>query len=265
MAGDQKSHNLLPSVGSEAYRRLAFKDQLEIASLQLFNPDEYARRTGEAGVASPSFGLPALSLTYPSQPPFHVEDLPVAVLHKYWAGYVCSYREEWYFGVSSCRGLSPLDIYDFEVGKLANIRTFNFSLLALERSFNNIFGWVVHEFYSGVASDSALLDACKIYTYMAHYPIPMKRGIHDEPDPLELYRRSLNAYQDIVTFDELNEHFPIIEPCEELEYVECGEFTLISVARIYRGSNRYFYPIIPSLMYSTTHFHIRRWDFVDPR
>jgi len=258
----------LPAVGTDAYRQLSFHKQLEITSLRLFSPEEYARRVGETTVASPSDGLPDLGLAYPKNNP-DIEDFPVAYLHKYWAGYNCKYREEWYLEQSGSRGVTPLDTYDLDVGYLVNVRTFNFSLLGLTPALQTIFVWVRRLFHDhDEPTDSALLDACKIYTFMVHAQpeeIPMARNRKKElvPDPMELFFVAMAKYATFVTFDELNGYYPMIEPCEESDYLEWGEFVLVQTSR--KRDNRWFYPVVPSSMFSTTKFSIKGWDFIDPK
>lgn len=255
----------LPAVGTEGFKRLPLKDRLEIVSLQLFSPDEYSRAVGESKVASPSLGLPDLKLIYPAQPPFTIDDFPVAFLHRYWAGYLSGFKESWYTILPGSRGLTPLDVYGYETGRLDSLRTFNFSLLALAPAIQNSFRWIRKAYFKDEPTEQALLDACKVYTYIVHNDeLPMKRrGCVEAPDPDAVYKLAMRAYQDMLTFDDLNEYFPMVEPCEELEYLEWNEFVLYHVFRNYRGCDRAFYPIIPGAMYSTSRFSIKTWDFVD--
>jgi hypothetical protein len=258
---------LLPVIGTEDFKRLSFRDQVEIKALQLFSPEEYVRRVGlvgESGVVSPSSGLPDLNLSYPEQPPFFIEDLPVAFLHKYWAGYSCNFNEKWYRGKH--RGITPLDEYGLHVTKLVNIHAFDFSLLALSRPLHHIFLWVRKLFHScKEPTDQALLDACKVYTYMVHNDdVPMRyNGTDWEPDPKKLFIVAMTAFEGFITFDELNEYYPMIEPCEELDYLEWEEFVLCPSFRVYRGCDRFFYPAIPVSLYSSSRFSIKNWDFID--
>lgn len=255
----------LPAVGTEKFKRLPLKDQLEIVSLQLFNPDEYSRRVGETRAASPSSGLPDLKLDYPAQPPFSIDDFPVAFLHKYWVGYVCGYKESWYISLPGSRGVTPLDVYGYEVGRLDSLRTFNFSLLALNPAVHTSFRWVLQSYFNNEANEQALLDACKVYTYIVHHnKLPMKRrGFAEVPDVDALYKLAMREYMGMLTFEDLNEYFPMLEPCEELDYLEWNEFAMLSTYRTYRGCDRAFYPVIPASMWTTSRFSIKAWDFVD--
>jgi len=254
----------LPAVGTEAYRRLSFHEQLEIASLQLFSPEEYDQKVGKSSVASPSAGLP--DLPYPQQQ-YEVEDLPVSFLHKYWAGYKCSYREQWYLNLNGSRGITPLDEYGYDVDWFVNLRAFNFSILSLTPAIHYILTWVRALAHRNDTSEKALLDSCKVYTYIAHHDddLPMRKNRRGqwELDPVETYLAALKEYWSLTSFDELNEYHPMVEPCEELDYISWHEFSIYSQAK-YRH-RRWFYPVVPNKLFLARRFSIKEWDFIDKR
>jgi hypothetical protein len=254
----------LPPIGSHEFGRLPFAIQLELKSLQLFRPDEYARLVGKSGVASPSSALPDLDLRLPRNAPHQEPDLPVSYLTRYWAGYTCSYRERWY---SNPDGSSPLDAYGIDTYHIVNTRAFNFSLMVLESSIHYILYWVRLHYHQSRITFSAVLEACKVYMFLAleseRVPLRKNRRGFWEPDPFRLYDIALREYDDLDTFEEVNGHLPLILEGEETDYLEWGEYLPLHHPKLRNGL--WHYPLIPATLYASSRFSIRDWGFIDPK
>ena len=251
----------VPAIGSSEFLALDFRQQLEIKALQLFNPDEYLRRVeGEQPFLNLKLGLPE----NPSSPP--LEDFPVAVIKDYWAAYLANFKEKWYI---TSKGYSPLDPYGIEYKKAVSVSCFTFPLMALDKVVYLFLCWVAEHYFRRNICGESLLDACKMYAWVATptNEVPLRREWNKrscvfeyKPDTEKVFLSSLHTYQGIATFDELNEEFPLIEPCTELEYLECEEFLVLHQAQ-YRF-NRYVYPVLPADLYSHPYFKVRGWGFI---
>lgn len=256
----------IPVIGSSAFRKLDFKTQLEIKSLELFNPDEYWSRVGGNGKSCPSGILPDFEISYPPNDPSSLADLPVSFLKKYWAGYSCIFREEWYMEDGS-RGLSPLDYYDLDHGYMINTHTFNFSFLCVYPSLRNILLWLSDNVHHELTSDT-LLEACKIFAYIdltdwSEIPKRKTRFGRIESDPAQCYAMAIMMFSGCYTFDDLNGQYPLAEPCEELDYLELEEYVLLRITRLFQ--KRFCFPLVPAGLYRSSRFKISNWDFVDKK
>jgi len=240
---------MLPAIGSDEFKRLAYKDQLEIISLELFSPEVYLERIGTP-LARPD-------LPYPPNPDISIEDLPVAFLRDYWAGYSCAYNEDWY--LSRMGGATPLDEYDIKVGYLVNVRTFTFPLLSLVRPLFYIISWVSKSFFKGEIDADTIMDACKVYNWLLHKSRRWDYLKHDEAT--RVYRAAMTEFKDMLLFDDLNVVYPTIEECDEQGYIENEEFVVYPTPQLLY--DRAFYPLIPKDLYSTRRFSIKSWGFVD--
>lgn len=249
----------IPIIGSAAYRALSFKEQLEIVSLKLFQPEEYS---GESAAQDKHFDF---GLEYPPLPPITVVDLPVSILRGYWAGYSCYFREKWYAG--EYRGMTPLDDFGIGYSRMINIWTFTFPLLSLEAPMYYVFSWLLSRF-SDFDVPHLLLRACKVYLYLetqlqqadkfeSFKPYGMGSG---GASPSTIVCESLEVYREIYNFTLLNFHCPIVEECHELTWFDSNELVLHPFAR--RKEGRYYYPLIPSGLFRTPHFKVTTWQFL---
>lgn len=260
----------LPPVGTDAYKKLDFKVQLEIAALKLFTPEEYIRRTGDDVLLLNRTSFPEFNFIVPSNegvPP--QEDLPVAFLKKYWAGYTSVFDEKWYIHRQGSRGCTPLDQYGMSHGYLVNVRTFNFSLMSLDPGIMTILNWMGSITNSTDQSTESILDACKIYAFMSMTPdekLPRKfnpKTMKMEIDPFAVYAMSSIMYEEADTFEELNDEFPMIEPCEELDLFTLGDYVIFNKAR--RLGRSFYFPLVPSELYQADRFKIFDWGFIDKK
>lgn len=257
----------LPEVGSKEYRELDYKQQLEIASLKLFNPDLYLARVGEGGSDPVLSSFPDFSLSYPDNSGVPIpEDLPLSFLKRYWAGYSCSFREKWYTALPGSMGFTPLDKYGIDCGWMVNVRLFNFSIMAIYPAIRTILKWITEVLERDEVTFETLLDSCKIYAYMAmskpeDWPYRINDAGKPEVDPIEMYFRVIQKYKSIVTFDEMNDEFPLAEPSEELDYIAWEEFSILNKPRYSKGN--YFFPLVPSELFTIQKFRISAWDFID--
>lgn len=254
----------VPEVGSVEFRALPYQGKLEILSLQLFNPDEYARRTGKlpppATVAScsdpsiPSSGLASLIIA----------DLPVAFLSQHWAGYQCRFREDWY-------PIAPWDRYGIQCRRAFSIYAFTFSMLSLESALHFIYRWISNEFYEGRHTPSGLLQACKAYLFLTDYLQAIEEAAVFKPglstinkpsllSPGRILAGALDMFSAYRSLEAFNGDYPIIEDTLELMCIVDGDFLILDKARAYQG--RWYYPLIPSSMYRASQFAITTWGWL---
>lgn len=247
----------LPRVGSREFESLSYKAKLEIIALQLFRPDEYEELTGGKKRDSIS---PASreKLALPKQSEFAVADLPVSFLRRYWCGYQCNYKEEWYPDY-------PLDDYGLEIVKAVNIWAANFTLISISSPLYYVASWVAKCYCRGELIPPALLIACKILIFLdmeSSYDLSMiNQYFGDHPSDRKATKNALEAYSQYKSFHTVNGFFPIIEETRDLYYFENKEFQIYNFARPKHG--RWFYPLVPSVLYRVPQFKIMNWAFLE--
>ena len=248
-----------PLIGSEAYKSLSFREQVEIAALKLFHPDEYEELHG--GKPKSTSGL-TWSIQYPlSLDGIKVVDLPVSFVRNYWAGYSCRFHEKWY--ADNYAGLTPLDDYGIECKKMVNIWTFTLPLLCLDPAVHYILSYLSNK-YSGDLNTQLVLSSVKIYCNM--YLKLVEDTAHDlfcaksNGNPSETVERALTEYSNIHNFVGLNYYCPTVEECSELTWLEVGEFTIYNKPRTKSG--RWFYPLVPKGLFTASNFRLSTWQFL---
>jgi len=250
----------LPVVGSTKFRELSFKSQLEIISLKLFDPDEYAR---QAGLATSDAYL-GLQLDYPPLPEIALADMPVAFLEHYWAGYSCAFKKEWY-------GDNLFRKFGIECRRMVNIWTFNFSFISLEPSIQYIMKWLMKFKLISYCGSIVLLHACKILMHLEKCLIkdrldefrqdPFKESKKASEGSLKIYDQALVGYNHLFKLADVNDYYPLMEDINELDMID-HQLLLVHPTSRPRDS-RWFYPLIPVKMYNVdSKFHIYNWDFL---
>jgi len=249
----------LPVIGSTAFRTLSFQDQLEICALKLFKPDEYEVVCDIKSTDNQT--LPQKDLDYPPLPEVSVVDLPVSVLRNYWAGYSCLFRERWY--LEEFRGITPLDDFGVDYRKLVNISTFTFPVLSLEPALSYVFRWLLDKMQKS-ARVYLLLVSCKVYAYLSmqlQNESAFELFRYDRSNcPFDIVSKALEEYKDVKNFVTMNFVFPIVEECYEMTWFECSDLVLHEQARFKDG--RYFFPLVPSGLYTAPRFRIDTWQFL---
>jgi hypothetical protein len=250
---------MLPAVGTEEFKKLSFQSQLEVISLQLFDPEEYYTQVGEP-LEEPS----DFELDYPPLPKIELPDLPAVFLKRYWAGYSCSFREQWYRTMLGSRGFTPLDQFDIDVGKMINVRTFNFTMLSTSSALYHIFKWIVEHLFGGSHHPLALLYACKVLVYL-DLTISDEDKLRDicKNSAGDVYGLATDRYFDLYDFYDLNGYHPIIEECDDLLFMEGRDFIIHAQARLWEG--RWYFPLVPADLYRAEKFHIFNWGFLNSR
>lgn len=254
----------LPAVGTEEFRRLPYQQQLEIASLQLFDPDEYGRQIGEEEEEEPP------SLDFPPLPEVDLPDLPVSFLNNYWAGYSVSYRTEWY------GGNSPLLTHNICEQRLVNICTFTFPLIALTPPIFYIITYLKRHWFTSY-SILSLTHACKVLVYLdqvlrgrdAHYLFSEWEEIKRKADrelieeqALGLYTRALDCLRDVSSITQINEIQDTVEDNRPLLFkIQRQALVVHQQARCLGG--RWFFPLVPSDLYFDGRFHIYNWGWLN--
>jgi hypothetical protein len=231
---------------------LTFKEQLEAVAERLFGDEEQ-----KANGATTSSGL-TFELNYPPLPEITVHDLPVAFLKKYWAGYNCYFREEWYAG--KCAGFSPLDDFGIETDRMVNIRTFNFSFLTLDRPLYCIFRWLAGFDRATAYTVKSLLHACKVYLYLDLQLRQLTESGFPGGNTYKIVSDALDEFSHQWHFLMLNCYCPIVEECDELGYLEDSAFVIHPQGR--RKEERWFFPLVPAGLYEATRFNLKSWDFL---
>lgn len=261
----------LPTIGSKEFRSLSFRDQLQVVSINIFDPE-----LAKVGLEE---CLCKIDLSIPPNSPIQQSPLAGIVVKNHWAGYNASFRRDWF----SIRGrCTPFEEFGIDYKKIVNVWGFTFPLLALLPGLQAVFKWVSNN--SSVDSDDFVYDstslvvACKVYSYLESLldKDKVERAAKNTFD--SYYRRisintaelvSLNAKnvfaealsffsdKDIFTFESMNSHAKTLEECQELYAYEYGDFLLHRQSRFICG--RWCWPLIPSRCYEESRFHIYSW------
>lgn len=260
---------ILPAVGTEEFRCLSYKQQLEIASLQLFDPDEYNRQIGTSQNTNASIDLLDYGLI--SLPDIDLPDLPVAFIDNYWAGYSAKYKAEWY---SLC---SPLDEYNICWRRMVNVYAFNFPFIGMLPAIYYIVTYLRRRFFTSSFTIITLIHACKVFIYLdhvlrdngAHYLFSKWAEIRDKADSrlkaetsaLRLYQDALDCMDNIYSLSDVNSIQETIENNKSILYsIQQQTLVVHPMARSFNG--RWFFPLIPRGLYNDGRFHIYNWGWL---
>lgn len=255
----------IPVIGTEQFRCLSYKQQLEIVSLKLFDVEEYNRQAGIEVLK------PDLLFELPPLPEVDLPDLPVVFLDNYWAGYSARYRAEWY-GVDC-----PLTPFGVSEKRMVNICTFNFPMIGMLPAVYYVVDWLRNRYFTS-HSVLSLIHACKVYIYMdnvlrgshAHYLFSKYVEVKDKADPRlhtgpsQLYSDALDCLNDIITIGQMNSLQDTVQENKELIYLMQKQILVIHPqSRVMWG--RRFFPLVPSDLYRDGRFHIYNWDWLQNR
>jgi len=237
----------VPAVGTEGFRNLSFKDQLEILSLQLFQPDQYNDLIGKPKAN--------LILEYPPLPDIQADQVPVSFMDNYWAGYSCKYNDRWY--KDQLCGFTPLDEFGVQCRRMVNIFLFDFPFMSMSTAVYYAFSHVRK--VNQLDAPTSLLIALKIIAYME---LELHQdNLHEVTggDISKVRSKAMYKYRSQLTLDEFNGYYPMIYESEYLHAMEYEE--LVPTAFPKPRHRRWYYPLVPSKLYSGP-FHIYTWDFL---
>jgi hypothetical protein len=258
---------MLPAIGTDDFRQLEFKAQLEIVSLRLFHEEDYEREVG-----IPPKPLVEVELDYPpgvtEQPQIGI-DLPVAFAEHHWAAYSCAFKPQWYERDFD-DGCNPLD--DFNIGwrKLVNVFAFNFAMLSLDGPTHHLFDWVVRTRTRQVNVDS-MLSACRVLLWL---DLALRRPEFSEsfkrwnvkkpngfkPNPRDIYNDAQLEFVQLYDYDDINGYCPTIQTCDSLLFWEFDDYVVLPSSR--PKNKRWYYPMIPSALYQADRFRVWGWDWL---
>lgn len=239
--------NNFPRIGSEPFRQLGFKDQLEVISLQLFQPDEYRRLAG----LNISFEF-YTQLEYPPLPKIELPELPVCFLENYWAAYNCKFRPEWYGA-----GMTPMDEFGVKARRMISVWMFNFPFIAMITPVRHIWQWTSNR----GSTPERLLQTAKVY---AHLDYTLRDTVlskeFEDNHGQKIYNEAMGRMYKYETVQELNADFPAVQETDQLLFVESQD--LIILDKGLTRQRRWFYPLIPVRMKQAEFFRMRDWGWL---
>lgn len=224
----------------------------------MFSPEEYYRKVGKT---PPPDIDKYLRLDFPPNLDLPQTDYPITVVPKHWACYSCSYREEWYI---SKYGVSPVEEKGYASRRSTNVHLFNFPLLCIWGSLNRVIRWMSERNLEKIDIDN-LLESVKMYVHMVttpqrDYPHKIVKG-YSVVDLEYLYLSSIDRYKHHLTFDSINRELRVTDSPLEIYQVEVDD--LVIYQRSCTKDSQYYYPLIPSKLYSVDRFKIKSWGFAD--
>lgn len=247
----------VPAINSDEFRKLTYKQKLEILSLRFFNPEEYSKLQ--------STSEPSL-LDLPEIPELAVPDTPIVFLDNFWAGYSSKYRKEWY-------RIGMLDEYNVKHKHVVNVNAFNFPFLCLDNATFNVFTWLKTHYFIEY-SMLTIIHAAKVYMYLSsilcgidNYRIFSQwkeiRMLAEDTNKhaSEIYRNALDVFKNQIDVKQLNDTQKVINICDKmLRWVYLDKIVVHEQAR--NMNNRWFFPLVPSFLYMDRRFHIYNWGWL---
>ena len=275
--------NLLPNVGTKAFRGLHFKEQLFILNLFLYEREKYNVLTDSEEADTSLFYLEdGLSFLLDKQnigtPTFEDDALPLSFIEDFWAAYLSHYDSKWYEDF-----LSPIDLLGLQHKRIIGLNFFTFPFLCCDPTSYLILKWLRSERISIVQDllfylirmrvaaeyfvdngDARIKYYAKQKTSKKYMHPPIVDGIPVRPlSPDELHYIADQELGDYSTISSLNEDFPILEDSGLSSMLEEDVYVLLPM-HIRFASGRFMVPLVPSELY-LKRFYIKTWDFLVTR
>ncbi len=247
------SKELLPHIGTTAYKKLDFKIQLFLYNMYLHEPSRYKELVGVTApddelkyvddnirfiVTQDRVGLP------------EPQDAPIYFIRDFWGAYLCYYNPRWYE-----EAFSPIDDLGLQHRRVFSFQLFTFPLLALDTYSVAILKWLHKNLESR--------DITDIFFYLVKLRAAKE---YFAPDPEygieEVWNSALLDIGDVHSLAELNGNYPVMLPDTELtDQIEDSTFAVLS--QLPRGrQGRMYVPLVPVELYNKSQFQIKNWDLL---
>lgn len=239
----------LPSIDSQEFKTLHYKEQLHIFNLYLYDREKYLQLVGitpdELKYVDRSI---ASILQIPSEPNDDRE-LPVSFVEGCWCAYIANFNPLWWE-----EGFSPIDDVGLSHKRIFGIQLFDFPLISMDRTSSQLFRWLRDQ-------PKKTRELNDIFYYLIKLRAAWEYFRDNERKPVDIWNLSIVHLNKFLSIADINESYPITEDSDLLDLIE--EDTLVplsSQVRLLRG--RTYVPLVPSELYNKTSFKIKAWDFL---
>lgn len=242
----------LPSINSNKFKELHYKEQLYILNLYLHDRDKYLELVGSTPKELEYIDKEVSALFRVSSRPENDDETPVSFVENCWCAYLARFNPKWWD-----EDFSPIEDLGLSHQRIFGIQLFNFPLVSFDRPSSHILRWLVKEPKKTRKLNDVFYYLIKLRAAYQYF----SDELQPNPKPLDIWNLSVIYLNDYPSVAEINGLYPIIEDNDLIELIEDDVLApLTSQVRCLDG--RSYIPLVPAELYCKLQFKIRGWDFL---
>lgn len=245
---------LIPSVNSKEFKKLHYKEQLQILNLYYHDRSKYQELTGLPDKTVEYVDSAIEEIFSISREPKFTKGIPVSFVTDCWCAYKCYYNVNWWEA-----GLSPLDKLGYDHQKVFGFNLFNFPIVSMDFTTSKFLKWLVK-------NPKKTREGHDIFFHMIRmrsaWEFFAESG--EEVDPVLAWNLAVEHLLKITSVEDLNGDYPVTEFSDLLDMIDADDLApVFSQLRGYQG--RHFMPLVPAELYNQSQFQVKGWDFLISR